>query len=78
MRALRSAVVLIIFLGFADCGSDNSVMPDVTGKKLDLAKRAINDAALTMRSKSTAAVSLVSSKRRIGKSAISPQRRERS
>ncbi len=45
MCALRLAVVAVMLLGFAGCGSDkNSVMPDVTGKKLDVAKSAIKDA----------------------------------
>jgi len=45
MRALRLAVTLAILLGFAGCGSaKNPVMPDVTGKKLDVAKSAIKDA----------------------------------
>jgi hypothetical protein len=45
MRALRLVVALAILLGFAGCGSDkNPVMPDVTGKKVDVAKSAIKDA----------------------------------
>jgi hypothetical protein len=45
MRALRLVVALAILLGFAGCGSDkNPVMPDVTGKKVDVAKGAIKDA----------------------------------
>src|SRR4051812_12294491 len=45
MRALRLLVALAILLGFAGCGSDkNAVMPDVTGKKLDIATSAIKDA----------------------------------
>ena len=45
MRALCLVVALAILLGFAGCGSDkNPVMPDVTGKKLDVAKGAIKDA----------------------------------
>jgi PASTA domain len=38
-------VALAILLGFAGCGSDKyPVMPDVTGKKVDVAKGAIKDA----------------------------------
>jgi beta-lactam-binding protein with PASTA domain len=45
MRALRVVVGLAIVLGIAGCGSDKTpVMPDVTGKKLDVAKSAIKDA----------------------------------
>ncbi len=45
MRALCLAVALAILLGFTGCGSaKNSVMPDVKGKKLDVAKGAIKDA----------------------------------
>src|SRR3954453_10777504 len=45
MRALCLAVASAILLGFAACGSDkNAVMPDVTAKKLDVAKSAIKDA----------------------------------
>lgn len=45
MRALCLAVALAIVLGFTGCGSDkNTVMPDVTGKTLDVAKGAIRDA----------------------------------
>jgi len=45
MRALRLAVALAILLGVTGCGSDtNAVMPDVTGKKLDAAKSAIENA----------------------------------
>ena len=45
MRALCLAVAVATFVGFSGCGSDkNAVMPDVTGKKLDVAKSAIKDA----------------------------------
>ena len=49
MRALRLIVALAVFLGLTGCGSDknavkNAVMPDVTGKKLDVAKSAIEKA----------------------------------
>lgn len=45
MRARHLAVALVLSFGFAGCESDKSpVMPDVTGKKLDVAKAAINDA----------------------------------
>jgi Domain of unknown function (DUF4839) len=45
MRSRCLVVALAICLGFAGCGSDsNPVMPDVTGKKLDVAKSAIKDA----------------------------------
>src|SRR3954447_21678257 len=45
MRTLRLVVAWAILLGFAGCGSDkNQVMPDVTGKRLDVAKSAITDA----------------------------------
>src|SRR3954468_24840570 len=45
MRALCLAVASAILLGVAGCGSDkNAVMPDVTGKKLDVAKSAVKDA----------------------------------
>lgn len=45
MRAFRLVVALAIALGFAGCGSDqNPVMPDVTGKQVDVAKGAIEDA----------------------------------
>lgn len=37
MLAIRFAVWLVIVLGLVGCGSDK-VMPDVTGKKLDVAK----------------------------------------
>ncbi len=45
MRALSLAVVLATSWGIAGCGSDKTaVMPDVAGKKLDVAKSAIKDA----------------------------------
>lgn len=45
MRARRLVVALAILLGFAGCGSDkNPVMPDVTGKNVDVAKSAIKHA----------------------------------
>ena len=45
MRAGCLAVASAMLLGFAGCGSDqNPVMPDVTGRKLDVAKSAIKDA----------------------------------
>jgi hypothetical protein len=45
MRALCLAVAVATFAGFSGCGSDkNAVMPDVTGKDLDVAKGAIKDA----------------------------------
>ena len=45
MRALCLAFALAMLVGFAGCGSDKkAVMPDVTGKKLDVAKSAIKDA----------------------------------
>lgn len=45
MRALFFAVAVATLVGFSGCGSDkNTVMPDVTGKKLDVAKSAIKDA----------------------------------
>jgi len=45
MRGLRVAVAAVVLFGFAGCGSGkNSVMPDVTGKKLDVAKSAIKEA----------------------------------
>jgi Domain of unknown function (DUF4839)/PASTA domain len=45
MRALLLTFAVAMLLGSASCGSDNNaVMPDVTGKKLDVAKDAIKDA----------------------------------
>lgn len=45
MRALGLAIALAILLGGTGCGSDkNAVMPDVTGKQLDVAKSAIENA----------------------------------
>lgn len=45
MRALCLAVAVSTLMGFSGCGSDkNTVMPDVTGKKLDVANGAIKDA----------------------------------
>jgi len=45
MRALCLAVAVATFVGLSGCGSDkNAVMPDVTGKKLDVAANAIKDA----------------------------------
>lgn len=45
MRGLRVAAAAVVLLGFAGCGADkNSVMPDVTGTKLDVAKSVIKDA----------------------------------
>ena len=42
---LRWAVAVVLVVGLAGCGSDKDTeMPDVTGKKLDVAKSAINDA----------------------------------
>ncbi len=47
MRALCVAVALTILMGLMGCGSDeNAVMPDVKGKKLDVAKTAIKDAGI--------------------------------
>lgn len=43
MRALRLAISLVFLLCLVGCGS-NKVMPDVTGKKLDVAKGDIKDA----------------------------------
>ncbi len=43
MRALCLAVALATSWGFTGCGSD-AVMPDVAGRKLDVAKSAIKDA----------------------------------
>ena len=43
MRALHFAVSLVIVFGLVGCGAD-TVMPDVTGKKLDVAKGDIKDA----------------------------------
>jgi hypothetical protein len=45
MRALSSAVVVMALVGFSGCRSGaTAVMPDVTGKKLDVAKSSIRDA----------------------------------
>src|SRR4051794_12156516 len=46
MRALGLVVASAICLGVTSCGSDKTaaVMPDVTGKKLDVAKSAIGNA----------------------------------
>ncbi|MDO9442776.1 MAG: hypothetical protein Q7T73_17960 [Beijerinckiaceae bacterium] len=42
MRAFGAAVAVAILVGVAGCGSEtNSAMPDVTGKKLDVAESAI-------------------------------------
>jgi uncharacterized protein DUF4839/PASTA domain-containing protein len=47
MRALRWAVALLFVLGLAACGPHkNVVMPDVTGKKLDVAKNDIKQAGV--------------------------------
>src|SRR4051794_28724894 len=47
MRALHLVVVSEMLLAFAGCGSEQSpVMPDVTGKKLDVAKSAVKDAGI--------------------------------
>lgn len=47
MRALYLAVAVATLAGFSGCGSDkNAVMPEVTGKRLDVAKSAIKDAGL--------------------------------
>src|SRR3954453_21282393 len=45
MRALWLTVAMATLVGFSGCGSDkNAVMPDVTGKQLDVAKSAIKAA----------------------------------
>jgi hypothetical protein len=45
MRALSLAVAMVTLAGFSGCGSDTTaVMPDVTGKRLDVAKSTIRDA----------------------------------
>jgi hypothetical protein len=45
MRALCLAVAVATLVGFSGCGSDrNAVMPDVTGKRLGVAKSTIKDA----------------------------------
>src|SRR4051795_12399492 len=44
MRALCLTFAVATLVGFSGCGSEkNAVMPDVTGKKLDVAKSAIKD-----------------------------------
>lgn len=48
MRALRLAVAIGLVLGLAGCGgSQATVMPDVVGKQLDVAKSDIQDAGFT-------------------------------
>jgi hypothetical protein len=45
MRARSLAVAVVTLVGFSGCGSDTTaVMPDVTGKKLDVAKSTIRNA----------------------------------
>lgn len=73
MRALRWAVALLFVLGLAACGPHKDAdMPDVTGKRLDVAKNDIKQ-ALRTRSRSSVAACSASSSTRTGKSAISRQ-----
>lgn len=47
MRASRLVVPLAVLVAFVGCGSEtNTVMPNVTGKKLDVATGAIKDAGV--------------------------------
>lgn len=60
MQALRSLFVVVMILGLAGCSSAKPpVMPEVTGKTLDVAKSDINRQVSVKTSKFLAAAFLV-------------------